>query len=199
MTRQFNIHQTCRHCGRETGDPTGFVRWMRSHPALDSVHGIVRTDTDHWVLRYKTSLDGRDFQILMLVEVKEMGAKPRDDQWDIFHFVNVGMERKGKNRYGAVTDQTFLAWSKCSRRMVRVRYAGYHLLQFEKHSPLDSAWIKWDCKPIDADTLIGILALERNPYNPSQMLLELMRDRHNKRRQLRLELEDDNPVVRIEY
>jgi hypothetical protein len=183
MTRKFNVHYTCQHCGKLTTAETGFGRWMRNHSALDSVHGIVRTDTDHWIVRYKTSLEGRDFQLLMLVEAKEHGAEPSADQLDILHFVHLGLVRKGKNMHGSKTGDTFLCRSRVTGRKVRVRYFGYHLLQFENTNPYDSAWVKWDRKLISAGDLVGVLAMERNPDNPSRMMIEFLRDRHAKDRQ----------------
>lgn len=186
MTRTFNVCYTCKWCGKRSDAQTGFGRWMRNHKALDSIFGIVRTDTDHWILRWKTSLEGRDFQLLMLVEVKEMGSEPDEAQLDILHFVHLGMIRPRKNMHGAKCDNEFPATSTVTGRKVRVRYMGYHLLQFEKTNPDDSAWIKWDRKTISADVLVGVLALERHPDKPDKFMIEYLRDRHRR---------DDHPLL----
>lgn len=143
------------------------------------MEGIVRTDTDHWVLRYKTSLDNRDFQIIMLVEVKEYGKEPDPSQLDILHFAHWLMTEKGKNRHGARTWKTIKAKS-VTGRPVKVKSFGVHLLQFERTSP-DDGWVKWDRKIIDKNVLLGILALERRPDDPSQMMIAYLRDRHLKK------------------
>lgn len=185
MTREFNVKYTCSHCGRQTTAETGFGRWMRNQTALDSVSGIVRTDTDHTILRYKTSLDQRDFQLLMIVEVKEFGAEPRPDQVDILSFLRQAIELRQQNHYQREAGQvggngSFKLRSKMNNRMVRVRFLGVHLLQFEKTNPADSRWIKWNRKPIDSGTLLGVLAMERDPKDPSRMMIEFLRDRHRK-------------------
>lgn len=180
MTRPFNVTYTCGFCRRQSTMETGFGRWMRNHPALDVTEGIVRTDTDHVILRYKTYPGGRDFQLLMLLEVKENGAYPAKNQKDIFSFVNQITIKKGRQINGASTCYTWKLWSHQNGRYVNVRYFGYHLLQFEKTSPLDSKWIKWNGKNIDEGTLVALLAMERVPSDPSRSMTELLRDRHRK-------------------
>lgn len=180
MTRRFNVHYTCARCGHQTTAESGFGRWMRDQPALDSVHGIVRTDLDHVIVRYKTSLDQRDFQLLMVVEVKEFGAEPDPSQVDILSFFRQIGERAGYNMHGAKTTGTYRLYSRISGRFVNVRFFGVHLLQFEKTNPNDSEWIRWDHKDITEGVLVGLLAMERRPDNPDQMMIETLRDRHRK-------------------
>jgi hypothetical protein len=184
VTKKFNVFYTCKWCGKQTEAQTGFGTWMRDHTCLDSGSvGIVRTDTDHWILRYKTNLDGRGFQLLMLVEVKEYGAEPDPAQLDILRFVHIGITRKRKNMHGAKTCDEFTARSAVSGRIVHVRYMGYHLLQFEKTNPNDSSWIKWNRKPVTAEELVGILSMERRPDRPDKFTIEYLRDRHRKNKQ----------------
>lgn len=180
MTRKFNAHYTCDHCGHRTTAETGFGRWMRNHYALDSVNGIVRTDTDHIVLRYKTGLDGRDFQLMMVVEVKEYGAEPDKSQTDILSFLRQLADNRGENIHGCKTRKSLRVRSRMLNRDVLLRFYGVHLLQFEKTNPDDSKWIKWDRKPISKETLLGVLALERVPDNPDKFMIEFLRDRHRK-------------------
>lgn len=186
MTRAFNVTYRCQHCHSDTTAETGFGRWMRNHPALDISEGIVRTDTDHVILRYKTYPGGRDFQLLMLLEVKERGAYPRADQKDIFSFVNQISVKKGKQVNGASTWHTWKLWSWKNERYVTVRYFGYHLLQFEGTNPKDSDWIKWNGKKIDEGTLVALLSMERVPSDPSKSMTEFLRDRHRKPKTLSL-------------
>ncbi len=185
MTRKFNVHYCCDRCGSRTTAETGFGRWMRNATALDSVEGIVRTDADHIVLRYKTYPESggkpsRDFQLMMVVEVKEYGAEPDKSQTDILSFFRQMVEDRGQNMHGCKTHISRKLKSPMQGRLVTVRFCGVHLLQFEKTNPDDSRWIKWDRKPIDGGILTGILAMERNPEKPSQFMSELLRDRHRK-------------------
>jgi hypothetical protein len=178
MTRRFNVTNTCQHCGKQTTAETGFGRWMRNNPALDSKDGIVRTDTDHTILRYKTHEQGRDFQLIMDVEVKEFGSEPDPSQKDILIFKHQMALRTGKNMYHGKTFFTHRLKSSISGRLVRVRYLGFHLLQFEKTNPNDSTWIKWDRKGISIEILTRILLFDRHPYHPEKPMIEFLRDRH---------------------
>lgn len=151
---------------------------MRNHPDLDSSNGIVRTDTDHTILRFKTHRQGRDFQLLMDIEVKEFGAISREDQRDILAFNHQLKSATGRNINGAKTRTTRNLFSVLNNRIVRVRYLGWHLLRFEKSSPNDSDWMEWDHKRITKDQLVSILSMDVDPFNPLRPIQELLRDRH---------------------
>jgi len=183
MTTPFYVFWNCAECHSRTTAQSAFVRWMRNQKSLDSVEGIVRTDMDHIILRYKTSLDGRDFQLAMVVEEKQFGAKPDPAQRDILSIINQLCGTSGRNLRGVKTRTSKMVWSPMFRRKVRVRWLGCHLLQFSHSGPEDSDWIKWDHKVIDRHILAGLLAIERDPYCPEKFIIELLRDRHNKRRQ----------------
>lgn len=192
MTRKFNVLYTCQHCGKQTTAETGFGRWMRDHPALDSASGIVRTDTDHSILRYKTHKQGRDFQLILDVEVKEFGKDPDAAQKDILLFKHQIANKTGRNMHDAVTRWTHNLKSFITGRRVKVRYLGFHLLQFEKTNPVDSAWIKWDHRRIDEESLVKLLAIEIDPYtfNPIE---ECLRDRHAKKARPLFEIDHGRP------
>jgi hypothetical protein len=177
MTRSFNVYYTCQHCGKQTTAETGFGRWMRAQPKLDSADGIVRTDTDHTILRYKTDW-GRERQLLMDIEVKEFGSYPNDSQRDLLAMKHQLMSARGKNMHGATTQISRKIYSMMNGRKVSVRYLGLHLLVFEKTSPCDSVWIHWDKKPITEDQLLRLLAFDLDPNNPVRSMRELLRDRH---------------------
>lgn len=178
MTKPFNVWNTCQHCGKQTSAETGFGRWMRNHPELRSnIAHIVRTDTDHTILRYKTHYQGRDFQLMMCIEVKEFGAKPDPAQKDILRFQHEFLMHTSRNKHKALTFRSKSIYSEMLKRVVRLRHYGFHLLQFEKTSPEDSAWIKWDHREIAIDTLVGLLAMDVHPWNLRPMD-EFLRDRH---------------------
>lgn len=185
MTKPFSVHYTCENCGHQTSAETGFGRWMRHHPELQpSTAHIVRTDTDHSILRYMTYVQGvktREFQLIMDVEVKEWGKEPDRAQADILNFKHQLVINKSRNRYGAKTDNTYQLRSSAAGRKVKVRYLGFHLLQFEKTSPIDSRWIKWDRKEITVETLVGLLALNLHPDKPHLPMADFLRDRHKQR------------------
>jgi len=186
MTRKFNIKYTCQHCGKQTTAETDFGRWMRNHPDLDVVNGIVRTDMDHIILRYKTSLDQRDFQLMMVVEVKERGAESDPCQIDILSFLRQAIERKQLNMYQRVRKDKkggvgcLQLYSKLNHRWVRFRFFGVFLLQFENTGPANSKWIKWNRQPITEGDLVGLLAMERHPLFIHKNMIEFLRDRHAK-------------------
>jgi hypothetical protein len=201
MTKPFHVRYTCENCGHQTSAETGFGRWMRHCPKLQpSVAHIVRTDTDHTILRYMTYLQGaktRDYQLIMDVEVKEFGAEPDRAQADILNFKHQLVTNKSKNRHGAKTDNTYELRSSAAGRKVKVRYLGFHLLQFEKTSPNDSRWIKWDRKEITLDTLVGLLALDLHPDKPHMRMADFLRDRHKQRQAPSLfEVDHRKPAVR---
>jgi hypothetical protein len=151
---------------------------MRGRDELDSGKGIVRTDTDHTVLRYITHMQGRDFQLIMDVEVKEFGKEPDPSQADILFFKHQIATRTGINMHKSGTVFTHKLQSKYSAKKVSVRYCGLHLLQFEKTNPADSEWIKWNHRKITENTLIELLQFKRNPEQPRRPMIEFLRDRH---------------------
>jgi hypothetical protein len=153
---------------------------MRNNKALDAQTGIVRTDTDHTILRYRT-FGSRDFQLLMDIEVKEYGAAPDAAQADILNFKHQLAMRRGKNKHGTSTVLTHKLKSRLSGKHVNVRYFGYHLLQFEKTNPLDSAWIKWNRQSVSEGQLTAILAFDRHPLQIDKPINDFLRDRHQLR------------------
>lgn len=186
MTKRFNVQHTCPNCGCQSSAETSFGRWMRANRELDSGSGIVRTDCDHIICRYKTHTDGRDFQLMMIVEVKEYGAKPDPCQRDILSFTHQIIIDKGKNIHGEKTHKSKKLYSTMQGKRVLVRHFGVFLLQFEKTSPVDSAWIKWNHEIIDEKTLTEILAMHRRPDKPHLLMDEFLRDRHRKKEQMTL-------------
>ncbi len=180
-TKEFNVRYSCERCGHQTTAETAFGRWMRDQELLDSQkHGIVRTDCDHIILRYKTR-QGRDFQLMMIVEAKEFGAEPDKSQRDMLSFLSQAIRIKGKNLHDVPTARSLRLWSKMAGREVLVREFGVHLLQFERTSPDDSNWIKWDRSLVDAEKLVQILAMNVHPDFTDRPMDEFLRDRHRRK------------------
>lgn len=187
MTKEFHVRTTCQFCGKQTTQETAFGRWMRGHPGLLSSEGIVRTDCDHIILRFKTHMQGdgiktrrltRNQQLMMIVEVKEHGADSDASQLDILRIFNRIFNQRGVNIHGAKTRKVFKVWSDIAKAKINATFFGIHLLQFENTSPLDSRWIKWNRREIDTGTLIEILAMDRRPDKPHLMMRDFLRDRH---------------------
>jgi hypothetical protein len=178
MTREFNVYHHCPKCGESFPAETDFGHWMRKNKLLDSCQGIVRTDTDHTIVCYKVHKQGRKFQLIMDLETKEFGAKPTICQQDIISFKTQLALSKGKNLNGATTYTTHKLRSELQQCRINARYYGFHVLQFEKTSPDNSEWIKWDYKPISSLTLTDLLRFERHPFYPDRSLMQFLRDRH---------------------
>jgi len=118
----------------------------------------------------------------MDIEVKEFGSNPDRAQRSLLMLKHQLISNNGRNVANAVTRCTRVLKSTYDGADVLVRYLGTHLLQFEKTCPTDSAWIKWDYQEITAVQLAKLLAIELNPYDPSQEMDEILVDRHATRR-----------------
>jgi len=168
MTREFYTKFHCSNCGCLTVAETGFSQWIRSRKDLDSRDGHVVADMDYLVHRYRTEL-GRDFQCLMLLEVKTRGAEPSPSQKDTLLI----FDQLFKNRRGTPTkDAPFQAIgatttvvSALNRKRVTLKAFGCFVVQFEKTGPLDSEWIKWGPRRevISVDQLAGLLRFDIDP------------------------------------
>ncbi|NBW15698.1 MAG: hypothetical protein EBR82_47700 [Caulobacteraceae bacterium] len=167
---------------------TAFGRWLRARPDLRSEDGINVFDEDHFCDRrvvHKFNENGdRSAQCYMTIEVKEYGAFPSDAQRSTFSILSGYLKNFFGNRNtrrGATRDiagKRKKVWDAVFKRWVRVRHYGYHLLQFEKTSPEDSAWIKWDCKEITADQLVALLRFDIHPFTFQPLDA---RDRHKQK------------------
>lgn len=152
---------------------TPFSMWIRNNPRLKSCDGTVINDADYLHHVYKDD-HGRDVQYIMLIEIKTFGAAPTEQQRDTLHIFGQFLRNrrvtptKSRN-FRQIDGVSNEAWSTLNQCNVRVRAFGSHLLQFEKTSPADSGWIKWDGVGIDVDTLEGILRFEIDPDTKSAM------------------------------
>jgi hypothetical protein len=117
----------------------------------------------------------------MEVEVKEYGAFPTPAQRSTFQILSDYLKNTVSNMHssrGASGDRSGKFRKIYDRefdREVWVRHYGIHLLQFERTSPDDSAWIKWDGTEITADQLVGLFAFDLHPYSLKPLSA---RDRH---------------------
>jgi hypothetical protein len=117
----------------------------------------------------------------MEVEIKEYGSMPTPAQRSTLQLLSDYLKNTTSNMHssrGASRDRSGKfrrIYDKEFGRWVWVRHYGIHLLQFEKTSPDDSLWIKWDGREIDADQLVGLFAFEIHPYSLNPLSA---RDRH---------------------
>lgn len=166
MTRLFGQTFQCPQCGHRATLETQFSRWVRGHNLLESREGLVVLDQDMWVHRFKTDL-GRCFQCLMLVEVKVLGANLTDAQRDTLHIIN----QVTRNRRATPTKPLRYQAGNSPQKVHSVIYGseallkawGVHVLRFSGLGPQDSEWISWDNKPIDRETLVGLLRFDLDP------------------------------------
>lgn len=167
MTRPFNQQFHCPNCKTWHSAETLFGRWIRNNPLLDSRSGYVVTDQDYWIHRYKTD-HGREFQLIMLVEIKTMGADLTPSQTDTLHIVNQVMRNRNqtptkKLRFQAGTTSRISVKSVMLGHDVNVKAFGMHVLTFSGLGPDDSDWIKWDQRLIDPETLTALLRFDLDP------------------------------------
>lgn len=142
MTRQRN----------DTAGSTELGLWVRVQPELDSrIYKLDIQNLDYIVHRYQYA-GYPNWRFVMLIEEKRFKSKPSFAQQDTHNIIHQALENSDR-----------MTLSK-TRGNPRLCYCGYHVLQFEKTSPVDGAmW--WDGQLIDRDTLIKLLRFEVNPKN----------------------------------
>lgn len=167
MTRQQKQKVHCLNCGVEITAETSFGRWIRNHPDLDSnTYGLSVMDMDYVIHRFRSEL-GRDFQLLMIVEVKTRGSQMSDAQRDTAHVLNQITRNRRQTptkplRYQAGT-APLMIYSIYAKRKVFLKVLGVHVLTFEGLGPDDSRWIKWDNREIDASELAALIRFDIDP------------------------------------
>ena len=166
MTRLMRQKYNCQHCSKESTAENAFSRWTRANPDLDSSYGICIIDQDYWVHKFK-SHKGRDFQLLMGVEVKTNSSEPSAAQRDTLLAVNQVMRnrrqtptKENKFQSGNAPLQIL---SFMLNKKVWLRTFGMHLLTFSGHGPADSAVITWDKIRITEAILTKIIKFDLDP------------------------------------
>ncbi len=171
MTRPFEAKYHCNNCKTWQTQETALGRWIRNNPQLPSGQYCV-TDLDWMVTEYKSihqykTAYGRDFQLMMVVESKTMGADVNDAQRDTLHMLNQVIRNR---RTTPTKDKVFQSgnapidvYSVINGRKVLLRHFGVHSLRFSGLGPEDSDWIKWDQKGIDIDQLTGLFRFDLDP------------------------------------
>lgn len=152
---------------------SGFLAWLRANPRLDSIKdGVVATDCDVWIHRYKT-VAGRQFQFLMLLEVKEHGKQISVSQRDTLHIANQLLRnRRNKTKHQAADGPRICkVYSAAAKKNVHVCCFGVHLLTiFGDGATADSHRMTWDSvHEIDATKLEQLLMFEYDPDDLSKL------------------------------
>lgn len=167
MTRPFNAQYHCPNCRTFVSCETMFGRWIRENKELESKNGYCVTDQDYWIHKFKT-FGGRDFQLLMGVEIKTMGQELTMAQTDTLHTINQLLRNR---RQTPTKELKWQATGSCVRKVksvvakkeVVLRAYGIHVLTFSGLGPNDSEWMAWDRKPIDIKTLTQLLRFDLDP------------------------------------
>lgn len=156
----------CGNCRTWQTQESSFGRWLRNNKALDASDGHCFVDQDYIVHKFKTH-GGRDFQLLMALEIKTMGAEPTAAQRDTLHLFNQVMRNRKQTptkdmRFQAGT-APLRVFSTLAGRDVQLRIFGVHVLRFSGMGPDDSETIHWDRTPIDVATLTALLRFDLDP------------------------------------
>jgi hypothetical protein len=145
----------------------GFLGWLRDNDRLDSIKsGIVATDCDLWVHRYKT-IERRDCQFLMLLEIKEHGKQIDRSQRDTLHIVNQLLRNRRNKTKFQVADEPRVSkvFSVSANRHVNVCCFGVHSLIIHGDGrDASGCKLTWDSKhEITSQQLESLLLFELDP------------------------------------
>jgi hypothetical protein len=167
MTTPFNMQVHCPNCQTLHTWETMFGRWIRNNKGLDSSLGYCVVDQDYWVHRFKT-YRGREFQLIMLVEIKVLGQNLTLAQKDTLHQVNQVMRNRRRTptkglRWQSGESIIRETYSVVHKRKIQLRVYGMHVLRFSGLGPDDSEMITWDQTKIDVDMLTKILRFDIDP------------------------------------
>lgn len=167
MTRQFNAQFHCPNCKTWQTQETLFGRWIRSNKELDSAKGYSVSDQDYWIHAYKT-YGNRDFQCIMLVEIKTMMARMSKAQEDTLSIANQLMRNRVQTPTSSIKRQAGRGpadvHSPMLGRNVTLKAFGVHVLTFSGLGPDDSDAIKWDGRhDINTEILTKILRFDLDP------------------------------------
>lgn len=190
MTRPCITQIHCPNCRARISFETSFGRWIRDNKDLESKSGFCLVDQDYLVHKFKTEF-GREFQLIMMIEIKTMGAKLTDAQRDTIHCFNQLLRNRKRTPTKDLEWQVEeavvrTAYSYMLKRHTNLKSFGIHVLTFSHLGPDDSEWIKWDRRLIDIDTLTKLLRFDLDPDTLKPIDL---RNHHStkKTKQLRLD------------
>lgn len=196
MTRPCITQLHCPNCKSRMSFETSFGRWIRDNKELDSKSGFCLVDQDYLVHKFKTAYD-REFQLIMMIEIKTMGAELTLAQRDTLHCFNQLLRNRRRTptkdlHFQLEESVVRSAYSFALKRTTNLLSFGIHVLTFSHLGPDDSEWIKWDKKRIDVDTLTKILRFDLDPDTLKPIDL---RNHHRTKNSKQLKMSDQSPKV----
>jgi hypothetical protein len=158
---------------RDCESQPGFLGWLRDNERLDSIkQGVVATDSDVWIHKYKT-LGSREYQFLMLLEIKEHGKQVDKWQRDTLHIANQLLRnRRNKTKFQASSEpRVEKVFSVLANRHVSVCCFGVHSLIIHGDGrDTSTCKLTWDSRhEITADQLESLLLFEMDPDDLSRL------------------------------
>lgn len=193
MTKPFTAQFHCPNCKTWSSQETEFGRWIRANPDLRSAAGYCVSDldaiiTERRIVHQYKRLEGvnysREFQLMMALEIKTMGADLDAAQRDTLHMCNQVIRNRRATPTKELKHQSGTAPIRVRSLMtgayVNFRHYGIHVLRFQALGPDDSEWILWDRKEIDAATLTKLLRFELDPDTLAD-INESLRNHHDVR------------------
>lgn len=171
MTKPFSATFHCNNCKTWQTQETEFGRWLRNNKSFSSRDGYAITDIDWLVTEFKTIHKfntgyGRDFQLMMEIEVKTMGADLSPSQRDTLAIRNALVRNRKQTPTKDLKFQagnSIKVTSVINGRTVMVRHYGVHSLRFSGLGPNDSEWIMWDKQQITVEQLTSLIRFDLDP------------------------------------
>jgi len=150
---------------------TPFGRWIRNHPALDSIKERLSIhDQDYWIHQYRAHHDrigARAVDSIMLIEAKTFGGDQSFAQRDTLNIIDRLLRFNG--------DKPFRSYRKvvipCAEKRI-VRCFGCITLIMSGDSPENSDEMLWRGIKINIELLVKLLRFEHDPHCPSRRLPE---------------------------
>lgn len=148
MTQSWGDKIDCPHCGRRITSQSEFSRWLSNNTRLDSIkHSLCAIDIDMMLHKFRTSKQGRKFQLMMEIEVKTFGAYPSEAQRDTslmrLQFLRNRMSTPTKEEAFSKLGKPVKVLSVLSKEEILLRHFGIFLLRFSHAGPESSDWIEW--------------------------------------------------------
>ena len=158
---------------RDCESQPGFLGWLRDNERLDSIkNGIVATDCDLWIHKYKT-IGSREYQFLMLLEIKEHGRQVDKWQRDTLHIANQLLRNRRNKTKFQIADEPRVSsvFSVSANRHVNVCCFGVHsLIVHGDGRDTSESRLTWDSKhEITAAQLESLLLFELDPDDLSEL------------------------------
>ena len=155
---------------RRNGQDTPFGAWVRAHRELDACHRkINHMDIDriwHRTIPVEDTNGLRLVSHIMFIEEKRDVDTLRTNQVDTMEIVDALIRGKSSAKMKKEKTCNVKIYSPFNGRMVHVKWGGYHVLRYFGADFFTANKILWDNKPIDIETLSGILMFERSAFFP---------------------------------